>query len=480
MTSKSPTAPPVARTPRGVGGADDGFTLVAAVAVALIGMLLATTAVTVALRSDSSAAQDRGRTQALAAAEAGLDAAVLAAQRGTYTCGPTITPVWSSPGSSSVTVTSAFYPETGAPLCTVPAGTTIVRAEVRSTATHTHNGRTARRTLTATVTPAASSIPGSGYAVFGQSVTGGSSSDTTIGGEIYVSQGDFTCNSSGTALGQVTVAKGRALLSSSCQVTGAVRAANGVRLSTSAVVQGNAFSWNGNISAATSSELRGNAETRGGTITTESSGTISGSRNTASTQAPPVAVEVPRITYQPADWQAAGFTVSPWSSLCSTVPSFTTTLPATTPALYDTRMVCPLGLNGSSSARLRVQADTALFVNRFTGDSSFRIESVGGQPRKVWIIVPAAATGDYCAGSPSGPVSLSTSFTTGPGVSLFVYAACDADVASSAAWRGQLWGRNLTQGSSQSLTYSPVGVPGVTVRGQTLAAGEVAKVEVVS
>jgi Tfp pilus assembly protein PilX len=71
MTSKSPTAPPVARTPRGVGGADDGFTLVAAVAVALIGMLLATTAVTVALRSDSSAAQDRGRTQALAAAEAG-------------------------------------------------------------------------------------------------------------------------------------------------------------------------------------------------------------------------------------------------------------------------------------------------------------------------------------------------------------------------------------------------------------------------
>lgn len=473
-----PTTSSAARARRRSSSPDDGFTLVAAIGVALVAMLLATTAVTVAMRSDASAGRDRARTQALAAAEAGLDAAVLAAQRSTYTCGPTTTQVWSSPGTSSVTVTSAFFTEAGSQTCPVPAGTSIVRAEVRSTATHTHNGTTTRRTMSATVEPGASSTPTTGYAVFGQTVTGGSSSATTVGGEIYVSRGNFTCNSSGTALGQVTVPNGRALLSSSCRVVGAVRAASGVDMSSSAVLEGNAFSWNGGISVSTSGKLIGNAETRGGAISAESSGTISGTRNSASTQAVPVAVEVPRITYRPADWQAAGFTTGTWSSGCSAGSSVLVTLPAT-PTLYDTRTACPTGFTGSTSARLQVQADTALFVNRFTGESSFRIESVGGQPRKVWIIVPAAATGDYCA-APSGPVSLGSTFETGPGVSLLVYAACNANVSSSAAWQGQLWGRTLTQESSQSLTYRPVGVPGVTVRNQTLAAGEVTKAETAS
>lgn len=469
---------------------EDGFTLVAAIAVAFIGMLLAVTVMTVAVRSEASAGKDRGRTQAVAAAEAGLDTAVLAAQQSSFTCGPTTTSVWSSPGNSSVVVTSRFFTAAGAQPCPVPSGTAITRAEITSVATYTFGSTTAKRTMGATVQLSPSGALTSKYAIFGsENVAGTSGSQSlsaTNAGDVYVGTGDYSCGSGAVVEGNVIVAQGSATLVSGCRVTGSVWAAGDISLVSGAQVLGDATTWGGSISVSSFAKVGGKATVRSGTISTSSGGVIVGERKTDAALVAPPAVTLPRITYKVADWQAAGFVEGTWlKSSCSLAAGQTAVLPYLVPTVVDARSATTAcgaaGLSGASGAKLLVKTDVAIFTSKITAGSSFSIGSADDLPHKVWLIVPAAATGDYCQ-SPSSESTMTSGFDAD--VDLFVYGACKVTVASGAAWRGQLWAKSIDLVSGFKMTYVPVGVPGVGVPGEaattTSTGGAVTKSEVTS
>lgn len=194
------TAPLRARAARQRLRRDDGFALVAAIGVTLVVLMLAITVVTVAVRSEVGAGADRGRTLALAAAEGGLDAALLRLDglasdtQALLTC-QTSEQAWSSPGTSTVTTRYGFYTsatDTTPDPC--PVGTTVyARVEATSTATYRFGASTNVRSVKAVVPLVGSPAPRS-YALYtpaGLSIASGSS---RIRGDVY-GGGSMDCQS---------------------------------------------------------------------------------------------------------------------------------------------------------------------------------------------------------------------------------------------------------------------------------------------
>lgn len=468
------------------GRDDAGFALVMAIGVTFVVLLLVVTVITVAVRSDVAAGHDRGRTQAVAAAEAGLDAAVLrvkdSAQDPQALCSTPTPPmtVWSSPGTSSVDVTYTFVTTSGPRTCSSLGSAVVTGVEVRSSATHTHGSTTAERTMSATVPLGDPPLPATRYAIFvqGDMVNGTSSNLPTTGSDVYLRNGDYSCGTSASVGGSVTVQNGSFEIGSSCVVGGSVQAAGDVVTGTSSIIRGSVSVWNGGVTLGTSARVDGSVTARND-VRVGTSATVGGTVRQRQPSVPtPAPVEMPRVTYRASDWQAHGFSTTAWSGSCTIGISRTLTITSRT--VLDARSVCGSGgLQWNTLASLGVTADIAIFANAFASSSSARIFSADGKPHKVWLIVPAAETGAYCQ-SLSGNIDFGTSFAAQSPIALSLYGACSVTVGTSSDWNGQVWANTLSLATSSRLTYEPVGTPGVPVPGEAVApppAGGVVKSE---
>ena len=138
------------RLPRG----DQGYTLLAAIATASVCLMLATTLVAAAVRSDAVAGGDRNRSQAAAASEGGIDRAVAmldgfnpSAWNTAASCQRTLTPT----GGAQVVVTFVFSSGGTTDPCPLSAGSSYTAVTATSTATQTTGSITRTHTMRADV-----------------------------------------------------------------------------------------------------------------------------------------------------------------------------------------------------------------------------------------------------------------------------------------------------------------------------------------
>lgn len=495
--------------------ADRGSALVAAIAVAAVVMLLATTVVTVAVRSEAGAARDRGRTQALAAAEAGLDAALLAlrsldsATQASFPC-TTTSEVWSSPGTSQVVVSYAFSTTTTAAVaCPLASGVRMSQVQVTSTATLTTGATTVRRAMQATVALGSAGADPSGTfdrALFSDGQVATSGTLTTAGG-VYTN-GYYACAGQTAIAGPLTV-QGDLSASGSCRADGDVHVGGrlactgaivGGDLTVAGVVQNQmsdctvegsavlagAFSFSGSTrigGTLTSASSAGSAVGSGtrvagaarvrSTVTGATEATFPGGLTPNANPAPaappaPPRQEMPVVRYVPADWAGSttmtaqqffatsGAPTSPGN--CSFVGSSTRVLRATAPStVVDATGCSSFSLSG---ATVSLSGDLTLFVPNLSASGSLAVRSADAQPHVLRVIVPARSTTDVCAAG-GGGVSSSAAWTVDDAIRTFVYAPGTVALSGLASLRGAVYTCGFASSSDLTIAYDTSALPPV-------------------
>lgn len=423
MTDSDRRVGPSTRVERPRRG-EEGFALVAAIGVAVVCLLLATTVVAVAVRSGTSTGLDRAHAQASAAAEAGVDAAVIrlrtdlqpSTQSG-FDCTLPARTVWASPGSSSVTVTYAFTNSAGAAAtCPLVNGASYAKATITSTAVYTFGAVTTRRSMTAVVGlnytgSGPSSFPNAIFTDAAPSALTSSYSFSTKG-DVYTN-GAYACQGSFTVTGTITAQAGYTQLGGACFVSGGVRTA-------------------------------------------------------ASTPAPPVQ-SMPALTYPATPW--SGATVVPASSLpgvsgCTVTGSLTWGSTSTS-TIVDARSCSPLVFTGSTALFLR--GDVSIYAGSIStaSSSSTSVGSSDSVAHVLRLIVPAQSPSNVC-GAGGGDITLQGSVAVGSPIKAFLYtpgklAATGSSISLSgasmtscrSAWSGSL---NLTYASAPppaDASYAP-------------------------
>ena len=349
---------------------ESGSALLAAVAVTLVAAMLSLTAVASVVVSSRASGVDRQRTQAVAAAEAGLDIALqqitataIKGQEGSMPCTKAAAPlaaipIASSPAPISVQNRISYVTPSGA-ACPVN-GEQPTSATVISTATPTQvlAGPTSAgvRTMTTTVVlspGAGTSRPTWGSAAFSDedldvtndfSTIGGGTytngtykcdSEVSIGGSVVAQgnaemtnectingdlavKGKFLCNSQSRVTGNVTASStSESSLTNTCTIEKNLWTGGPIKTTTRPEIKGTATSSTGGFSAQTGVKVHG-ATRLGGTVNMidgkPASGVFLGGVTQNSPQAvppPPPGQTMPAMTYQPSDW--AGYQFSSWS-----------------------------------------------------------------------------------------------------------------------------------------------------------------------
>ncbi|NKY10388.1 hypothetical protein [Cellulomonas hominis] len=180
------------------------------------------------------------------------------------------------------------------------------------------------------------------------------------------------------------------------------------------------------------------------------------------------AVEFPRVTFKPTDWQALGFTVVTWpaGSACTDTNNahwMSQTLSSYGSAVVvDTRTACPGGLEWNNTQTIQLKANVAIIATNITTTNNFYIQSGDGATHTMWMIIPAAESGAICqyAGG-KGKIAFSVGY--GSAMPLMLYSPCQVSLTNSQTFPGQVWGANLSLSVDTTINYTPIGIPGVTV-----------------
>ena len=456
-TSNRPPAPP---RPRRRPSGDDGFTLLAAIAVASICLMLATAVVAMAIGGNRASGVDRNRTQATAAAEGGIDTAlsVLRAldpstQAGLLTsgCQQAIAPAATAPGLT-VTLRYAFYLTASggsAVTCPLQNGKGYKRVEVTSTARQVTGSIDRSATETAVVVLQAPSL--FRHAVF----TGGSLSAsrlTTTGAGLYAS-GSASCDT-GSSLGGGTTVLGSFAMYNGCSVAGDLLVGgswscdNG-RVTGSAVVGGSVGMYN-------ACRVDGSL-TSGGTVSGSNvGGTRTSNSPTAGTTVAAGARTMPALDYQPAEWSTA-----PAQSLASLGASgcslnyVTHAVSASVPLVIDARSCSPLTFD---TLTLTTNTDITVFANGFSGQNNLVVTSSDGKPHSFRLIVPASsATGNPCT---AGGAAIALSGTpTDPLISTFLYTPGPLVLYRDTTLRGAAYSCSTSFSGQTRIDYTAAALP---------------------
>jgi hypothetical protein len=183
----------------------------------------------------------------------------------------------------------------------------------------------------------------------------------------------------------------------------------------------------------------------------------------------PPSYELPRITYNPTDWTAKGFASTLWTGACDSdnrTNSYPDHINAYLGSLTNPTLVwaSACGFKWSNSNTISLKTDVALFADSFTISNTFRVKSADGQPHKLWLIVPAAATGNACSGD-AGNIQTSNSTTFMPLINIFLYSPCTVTISNNSESYGQIYGGTVTIANAFSMTFTPVPIPGVELPG---------------
>ncbi len=456
--------------------ADDeaGIAMVTAILVIAFAGLLAVLASTLSFHSQSTTQVDRKRTQAISAAEAGLDTALLQAQSATLPCTTTGT-LPTEPTTSSFTVAYTYYdsyPAVGAALTCTPTGLinpvtglAATAKAVQVTAKGTTNAKGfGDRSMQALA--ALTAIPGNDFnkAIFANATLSISNNTTINGnigndGDIYTNNA-FNCSNSLTVKGSVYT-QGSASLANTCAIVNDLYAKNNITGSNSASIGRDAKTSQGNISLTNTASI-GHDAIAFGTITA-GAGAVGNNRvSGANIPAPPFQT-FPQLVRNDAAWAAApyNFTSVIINNSCSGGSSVYNTINSLSAVGANTLIVTSCALSWANNTNITFGRDVAIFsTGGFQTNNNFTMKSnVAGTERKLYWVVPYNAVASVPCTSPGITTSNQSNFTD---LQVFFYSPCNISAANKTTTKGQIYsGSNVTIANLFTLTYIPVPVTGV-------------------
>lgn len=473
------------------GRDDSGVALVAAMGVALIGMLVASIVIAQTIVAASDSGRDRLRTTEIHSAEGAIDA-TMALLEIESPC--TIDPrdVGAGAQATDVTVEITYYnDESSDPLaCTgsAPAGLPT-RATVRATSVGVQDsmGLNPERTLEANLSLVPKTELSQDAAIFTGSdiaVGAGFTLSPKIleqGADVWVDNGNWDCSGGAELKGSLIVPQGNVRFpNSKCHVGGNLWAQTGFHNDSTAAstysVDGNLTVRNGNLSTSNPLYVGGDILVGGSKVGYHPAYAQGSARYDVGAAAieniNPVGLPV--INYVASDW--AGFQkltqadlanqinsqypMQPWERTEIDKCNYAGWIgaikgPINLPAVdtvFDMR-TCPSGFKTESGFGFKLYADTAIFTNSFTTSNPLTFSSGDGKPHKLWVIVPHS-TG-------TGFIKNSTPMTVTSPIESFWYAPGRVDINNSSQFIGQVYGGKLTIHTPATFEFTNVGVPGV-------------------
>ena len=472
---------------------DRGVALVAAMGVALIGMMVASLVIAQTIIASNDSGRDRLRTAEIHTAEGAIDA-TMAQLETTSPC--TISPrdIGGGAQETNVSVEIVYFNDASATPITCTGGkldAIPTKATVRATSVGTRDsvGLNPERTLEASLALVPRTEQSEDAAIFSGadvSVGAGFTLSPKIldqGADVWVDDGDWDCSGGAKLDGSLIVPQGSVRFpNSQCHVGGDVWAQNGFR---------------NNSTASSTYSVDGNLTVRSGNLTTDNplyvgkDILVGGSKvgyhpanaegsatyGVGAAAIPNIApVGLPIINYVASDWAGfqklnkvdmsnlinAQYPMQSWErseidkcNYAGWIGSIEgpVKLPATD-TVFDMRS-CPSGFRTQSGFAFELFADTAIFANSFTTSGNLAFSSGDGNPHKLWVIIPHA-TG-------SGFISNSTAMTVNPPIESFWYAPGRVVINNSSSFIGQVYGGDVTIHTPATFTFTNVGVPGVTL-----------------
>ncbi|MBT0995200.1 hypothetical protein KIN34_12995 [Cellulomonas sp. DKR-3] len=490
-------------------GDERGSVLVAAVAVALIGAMLAAVVVANVIAASRASGVDRARSSEVHAAEGLIDDVYLQLETTTpcrYPASGTVD-AGAAPSQIDASATIAYYDKDGNKL-TCASGT-VTGAPVTAVVTSTAEDESGRsRTMQSKIVLTPSVVSGRGSAIFAANsimTTNAFTVTTTLPDEkadVWVDSGDVNCNSGVKIDGSLIVANGGVRMSGACRVTGDLWSKNYVEISQAqsaglASIGGSLYAtanaaMNSGVKIGKDIMLTGSLTTWGG----PSSIQVGGVRRTGlATSQIPVYVPkgLPEVLYRPQDW--TGFVTSgdraaayqQWvrtNAAANSAPSWAASRATTggtqlqctvagasydlngpllgpaVPTLFDTRFCNQTTFQNGVNLQLR--ADLVIFAKDFYSTGNFSVTSKDGNEHKLWIIVPDANANGVaeCSGGIGNIKGDSGSLAVSP-ITLFLYTPCTIDTNNSTNLSGQLYGGTVNLRNALTVNYVPIGIPGV-------------------
>jgi hypothetical protein len=444
---------------------EQGIAMVTAMLAIVVVLSLSIAVVGLALHNGSGSSADRKRVQAIAAAEAGIDAYVSAMQTstGAATCNTMDANLPTTPAAHyhvEITLYSTWPPQASSVL-PCPPGVTPLAAKVvsKGTAVTTASAVAVSRTMETEIR-LLPQYGGLGQAVFSDRVLDFQNQFTLNGnlgndGDVYTN-GNFALENNTSIAGSV-YAQGSATIGQGI-VRKDVWAKNAVSLSSGIQVFGNATSSASSINLSNNSHVHGNAKAG----TTISGGTIDGTATPNSPSGPPPQLAFPRIPYVQQAWIDTGYTISNYAS-CATART------AIINGLVGNNVVrispaCALSF--ASNTSVNVKGNLAIITDgSFTTINQTNWNAVGGSGFVVYIIRPYQ-TGLNCT-SPS-PYDINVSNNTNfSDVKVFAYSQCTINFGNNNAGGavGQIIGGTVNITNQMALNYQPLTVPAFNLIG---------------
>ncbi len=511
------------RIRRALLASDEGSALVAAVSVAIIGMMLTAVVVAQAVIVTNDAGRDRARTVQVHGAEGAVDHlyGVLETQTPCTWPASGTKLVSSAVNETVVSATITYYDDANNAIACADGVLAATPASAVITATAgsgelAGDGIDPTRTVQAKVLLDPLTEPGAGAAIFSSYAIGTITNNFTLSddepdsdADVWIDGGDVDCNSNVSIKGRLFVADGRLAMSNNCTVEKDVRVKGNLTMHQGRI-QGDGYVYSGNATMnGTQARVDGNL-TASGSISNSTGGGMTGIVGGTVTPgwAPPsqiTKVPLPEVTYAPGDW--AGYSTAtsfaqwlkgeaenngaqPWVPFrsgdpCGTQisrPNWSMNGPVRSPngkTIIDAR-ACTNGFR-IQDATLRLRGDLVIFARSFNITNTVNVVSADGNPYTLWLIVPDTNPNGVaeCSGT-AGKIEVNSTVNFGgPTVNTFLYSPCDVSVSNNVSLHGQVYGKSVKLQNNLNVTFRGVGIPGVDLFPEMPVAGAGMEVQVV-
>jgi len=477
-------------------------TLALMLVTVLVGLLTTLTAIVVQVSSSNvtNSAFRSEQTQALQAAEGGLNVAIAeinqASSYASFPCSVAQTTVGTVPVTSSYSVAIYYFsvypppnPATGALACTPSGNPNLASSPAPESAILVSTGQAGKSPQSAQYLEDELQLGTTqGGTVFDQALFSNTNLTFTSSASVIGYNGDnakgyangsFSCANSSHFEGNLTVQGGFTDPSgSSCHIDGNLWTDGSITLAGSSLVGGDVLAAGGSSPSYDSISLSQSATVVGsgsasGSISKLNSSKIEGGTypNETSLGLPPVE-SFPEVTYSSSQYTGwtqinesnCGNSGNDTGGIYSDLAAMST---ASTQTVIDTS--CAISLSGSTTWKLN--ANLVLFTSGgLTMSGSTQWSSTNATVRDLYIFVPYGVT---CSGAPGSPSSGSPGITTNnsakfdSSIWVLLYTPCTDSFNSSSSLYGQIYGGTITE--TQSVTDNFELLP--TVPGETGGGG---------
>jgi hypothetical protein len=441
-----------------------GMAMVTALLASVVAMILGATVMQLSIHTSRGSAYDRARTQAVHAAEAGLDqamshfattavAALPCELAGTLNATPVAN--WSvqidyyathPPSGSPLPCVSGFLDADSVPGSAALESTGTVTGWEDGTVERFMQSQVSMEPIYGTFDKAIFSDNSPGITNNLQ-VNGENGNDADV-----LTNGNFVCSNSLTVYGSI-YAQGSATLSNSCHTTSDLWANGSISMSNTSRADHDVMSSTGSLTMGGNSYVGNNIKVAG--TCTGCTGRYGGTKTTGYAQGPPPSETWPEITFDADAWIEDGYEVGYYTECATPLSWITNSANAGVKKVLRITGGCTLTFSQNTTT-LRTE-DLAIVTDGeivTSNNTSFQSNDSGWH--SLYLIVENSSS---CTGS-DGRVTLSnlTQFTK---LYFFVYSPCVSTFANNnSTGRGQVYGKTVTLANNLTFTFHAMLVPG--------------------